>query len=44
MNQLHDRDYAGRFAMDTRKVYLIAANYSENKPDRALRYEIERIR
>ena len=44
INQLHERDYAGRFAMDTRQIYLIAANYSESKHDRALRYEIERIR
>ena len=41
MDQIHDRDYAGRFAMDSRKVYLIAANYVEKKEHRGLEYEIE---
>ncbi|MDE6553294.1 MAG: ATP-binding protein [Muribaculaceae bacterium] len=41
MNQIHDRDYVGRFAMDTRKIYLIGANFNEKKEHRGLEYEIE---
>lgn len=41
MAQIHDRDYAGRFEMDSRKVYLIAANFVEKKERRGLEYEIE---
>ncbi len=41
MDQIHSRDYAGRFAMDSRPVYLIAANYDEKKETRGLHYEIE---
>ena len=44
MTQIHSRDYAGRYAMDSRKVYLIGANFIENKNDRGLYYEIEAIR
>ena len=40
MDQIRDRDYAGRFAMDRRKLYLIAANFSEKKERRGLEYEI----
>lgn len=40
MDQIRSRDYAGRFAMDHRKLYLIAANYNENKGSRDLEYEI----
>ncbi len=40
MDQIRDRDYAGRFAMDHRKLYLIAANYNEKKGRRGLEYEI----
>ncbi|MDE7345467.1 MAG: ATP-binding protein [Muribaculaceae bacterium] len=40
MDQINDRDYAGRFAMDHRKLYLIAANFSEKKDHRGLEYEI----
>ncbi len=35
------RDYAARFAMDSRTVYLIAANYDEKKEARGLEYEIQ---
>lgn len=45
MDQLHERDYAGRFAMDSRKVYLIGANFSDHAPDKGLTaYEIEELR
>ncbi|MDE6561854.1 MAG: ATP-binding protein [Muribaculaceae bacterium] len=40
MTQIEDRDYAGRYAKDPRKVYLIAANYDERKEKRGLQYEI----
>ncbi len=43
MDQMYSRDYAGRFAMDHRPVYLIAANYNENKADRGLQYEIVKL-
>ena len=42
MQQIHSRDYAGRYAMDPREVYLIAANYNEEKEERGLQYEIEK--
>lgn len=41
MDQIHSRDYAGRYAMDSRPVYLIAANFNDDKDDRGLHYEIE---
>lgn len=40
MYQIHNRDYHGRFAMDHRKLYLIAANFCEKKDHRGLEYEI----
>ena len=40
MDQIHDRDYAGRYALDGRTVYLIAANFNEKKEERQLSYEI----
>lgn len=43
MDQIHSRDYAGRFAMDSRQVYLIGANFTENKNQRGLQYIIEKI-
>lgn len=43
MDQIRDRDYAGRFAMDSRKLYLIAANFNESKDKRGLEYEIADI-
>ena len=43
MDQIHSRDYAGRFAMDPRPVYLIGANFNEKKEERGLEYRIERI-
>ncbi|MDE7347961.1 MAG: ATP-binding protein [Muribaculaceae bacterium] len=41
MDQLRDRDYAGRYAMDQRPVYLIGANFIEDKDNRGLEYEIK---
>lgn len=41
MSQIYDRDYAGRYAMDSRTVYLIGANFNDKKGKRGLQYEIE---
>lgn len=43
MAQIHSRDYAGRYAMDSRRVYLIGANFNEKKDDRGLKYEIQEL-
>ena len=43
MEQIHSRDYAGRYAFDSRTVYLIGANFSEKKEERGLEYEIEQM-
>ena len=43
MDQMHSRDYAGRYAMDIRQVYLIGANFIENADTRGLEYEIEAL-
>ncbi|MDE7418761.1 MAG: ATP-binding protein [Muribaculaceae bacterium] len=40
IDQIHSRDYAGRFALDSRPVYLIGANYNEKKDKRGLEYQI----
>ncbi|MBD5262150.1 MAG: AAA family ATPase [Bacteroides sp.] len=40
MDQIKDRDYAGRYALDRRKVYLIAANFNAVKDKRGLEYRI----
>ncbi|MBD5286392.1 MAG: AAA family ATPase, partial [Bacteroides sp.] len=44
MDQIHSRDYAGRYAMDSRQVYLIGANFIEDADNRRLEYEIEALR
>lgn len=41
MDQIHSRDYAGRYALDTRNVFLIAVNFIEKKENRGLEFEIE---
>ena len=41
MDQIHSRDYAGRYAMDSRHIYLIGANFIEDPDNRRLDYEIE---
>ena len=43
MAQIRDRDYAGRYAMDSRKVFLIGANFDEAKERRGLKYSIEEL-
>ncbi len=43
MDQIHDRDYAGRFAMESRQVYLIGANFNDKKENRGLEFEIEKL-
>ncbi|MDE6192491.1 MAG: ATP-binding protein [Muribaculaceae bacterium] len=40
MSQIYDRDYAGRYALDGRKLYLIGANFSESKENRGLEFRI----
>ena len=44
MDQIRDRDYAGRYALDSRQVYLIAANFTEDKTNRGLDYEIRLLK
>ncbi|MDE5848259.1 MAG: PD-(D/E)XK nuclease domain-containing protein, partial [Muribaculaceae bacterium] len=41
MEQIDERDYAGRYATDPRTVFLIGANYVEKKDERRLEYEIK---
>lgn len=43
MAQIHSRDYAVRYAMDSRSVYLIGANFIEKKEERGLEYEILKL-
>ena len=43
MDQIHDRDYAGRYAMERRKVFLIGANFDEAKDRRGLKYDIQTL-
>ncbi|MDE6192798.1 MAG: ATP-binding protein [Muribaculaceae bacterium] len=40
MDQLKERDYAGRYAMDSRKLFLIGANFHSDKDNRGLDFEI----
>ena len=40
VDQIKERDYAGRYAMDRRKLFLIGANFHSDKDDRGLDYEI----
>ncbi|MDE7349816.1 MAG: ATP-binding protein, partial [Muribaculaceae bacterium] len=40
MDQIYSRDYAGRYALDPRSVYLIGADFNEKKEERNLEYEI----
>lgn len=44
MDQIHFRDYAGRYAMDDRTVYLIGANFNNKNENRGLEYEIEKLK
>lgn len=38
--QLRNRDYGGRYALDPRRLYLIAANFTERRDCRGLEYRI----
>ncbi|MDE6523184.1 MAG: ATP-binding protein [Muribaculaceae bacterium] len=40
IDQIQERDYAGRYALDKRTVYLVRANFDEKKDERQLTYEI----
>ncbi|MDE5585725.1 MAG: ATP-binding protein, partial [Muribaculaceae bacterium] len=44
LDQIQDRDYAGRYALDSRQVYLIAANFTEDKAKCGLDYEIRMLK
>ncbi|MBD5289510.1 MAG: AAA family ATPase [Bacteroides sp.] len=41
MEQIRDRDYAGRHALDQRSLYLIGVNFSTNDDNSVLAYEIQ---
>lgn len=40
MDQIYLRDYMGRYALDSRPVYLIGVNYDSSKKNRGLSYEV----
>ncbi|MDE5585873.1 MAG: ATP-binding protein [Muribaculaceae bacterium] len=40
MEQIRARDYAGRYALNARTVYLIGANFNEDKEHRGLEYKV----
>lgn len=40
LDQIRERDYAGHYVMDSRKVFLIGANFIEDKDFRELEYEL----
>ena len=44
IDQIHSRDYAGRYALDPRTVYIIGANFTEDKEERGLSYEIQLLK
>ncbi len=44
MEQIYSRDYAGQYALDSRTIYLIGANFNENKETRGLEYEIKSLK
>ncbi len=43
MDQILTRDYAGRYAKDSRTIYLIGANFDEKKGSRGLTFEIQNL-
>lgn len=44
IKQIRDRDYAGKYLLDNRKVFLIGANFSDKAPNRGLTdYHIESL-
>ncbi len=44
MDQIHSRDYAGKYAMHDKTIYLIGANFNSNKEARGLEYQIEELK
>ena len=40
MEQIKERDYAGRYALDCRRLFLIGVNFHSDKDNRGLDYEI----
>ena len=44
MNQIQSRDYAGRYALDPRRIFIIGANFDEKKENRGLAYEIKELK
>ncbi|MDE5586475.1 MAG: ATP-binding protein [Muribaculaceae bacterium] len=40
MEQILKRDYAGRYAYDSRQIYLVGANFTEDRMERGLEYEV----
>ncbi len=44
MEQIYSKDYAGRYAKDHRKIYLIGANFNEDKEERTLEYKITELK
>ncbi|MDE5870066.1 MAG: PD-(D/E)XK nuclease domain-containing protein, partial [Muribaculaceae bacterium] len=43
MEQIHARDYAGRYSLDSRTVYIIGVNFENNKGKRIMTYQIEKL-
>ncbi len=43
MEQIYSRDYAGRYAVDSRTVYLIGVNFESKKEKRIMTYRIEKL-
>lgn len=43
MSQIYSRDYAGRYELNVRTVYLIGANFSDTSNSRGLSYAIEKM-
>lgn len=44
IGQIADRDYAARYALDHRPVWIIGANFCERKDERGLTYKIESLK
>ncbi len=41
LEQIQNRDYAGGYALDSRTLYIIGANFNEKKDERGLEYVIK---
>lgn len=44
VEQLQSRDYAGRYSLESRPVFLIAANFISDKENRQLQFDIQEIK